>query len=201
MPIKATLPTPIHLPAQKIAFRRKNATKSFSKDEKMWILLFKANFCISVNFINARMVQKMNVIKRISSLRPQVEMNTPPKYRIIFIKTNRNAFSFSFALCRQIIMTLLVGCAFALPAQQQQQLQRQQKQPAQQQQKQIQIQQQRQLRQTDFDSQPTTEPIPILRQEQEVNFDGTYKWAYETGQCAKPQKIAQIVPTNSDNNI
>ncbi|XP_055687234.1 pupal cuticle protein 36-like [Lutzomyia longipalpis] len=28
---------------------------------------------------------------------------------------------------------------------------------------------------------PTTEPIPILRQEQEVNFDGTYKYAYETG--------------------
>lgn len=28
---------------------------------------------------------------------------------------------------------------------------------------------------------PTTEPIPILRQEQEVNFDGSYKWAYETG--------------------
>lgn len=76
-------------------------------------------------------------------------------------------------------MTLLVGCAIALPAQQQQ---RQQKQPVQQP-KQIQLQQQRQLRQTDFDSQPTTEPIPILRQEQEVNFDGTYKWAYETGQC------------------
>lgn len=77
-------------------------------------------------------------------------------------------------------MTLLVGCAFAVPAPQQ----RQQKQPIQQlqqQQKQIQLQQQRQLRQTDFDSQPTTEPIPILRQEQEVNFDGTYKWAYETG--------------------
>lgn len=78
-------------------------------------------------------------------------------------------------------MALLVGCAVALPAQQQ--LQRQQKQPVQQQQKQIQVQQQRQLRQTDFDSQPTTEPIPILRQEQEVNFDGTYKWLYETGQC------------------
>lgn len=23
---------------------------------------------------------------------------------------------------------------------------------------------------------PSTEPIPILKQEQEVNFDGTYKW-------------------------
>lgn len=29
--------------------------------------------------------------------------------------------------------------------------------------------------------QPTTEPIPILRQEQEINFDGSYKWNYETG--------------------
>ncbi|CAH0558098.1 unnamed protein product [Brassicogethes aeneus] len=26
-----------------------------------------------------------------------------------------------------------------------------------------------------------TEPIPILRQEQEVNFDGSYKYSYETG--------------------
>lgn len=28
---------------------------------------------------------------------------------------------------------------------------------------------------------PSTEPIPILRQEQEVNFDGSYKYSYETG--------------------
>jgi hypothetical protein len=28
---------------------------------------------------------------------------------------------------------------------------------------------------------PATEPIPILRQEQEVNFDGSYKYSYETG--------------------
>lgn len=27
----------------------------------------------------------------------------------------------------------------------------------------------------------TTEPIPIIRQEQEVNYDGSYKWSYETG--------------------
>lgn len=26
-----------------------------------------------------------------------------------------------------------------------------------------------------------TEPIPILRQTQEVNHDGSYNWAYETG--------------------
>ncbi|KAK9721341.1 Insect cuticle protein [Popillia japonica] len=29
--------------------------------------------------------------------------------------------------------------------------------------------------------QPNTEPVPILRQEQEVNHDGSYKWSYETG--------------------
>lgn len=29
--------------------------------------------------------------------------------------------------------------------------------------------------------QPTTEPIPIIKQEQEVNYDGSYKWSYETG--------------------
>lgn len=29
--------------------------------------------------------------------------------------------------------------------------------------------------------QPSTEPIPILKQEQDINFDGSYKWAYETG--------------------
>lgn len=28
---------------------------------------------------------------------------------------------------------------------------------------------------------PTTEPIPIISQEQEINYDGSYKWAYETG--------------------
>lgn len=27
----------------------------------------------------------------------------------------------------------------------------------------------------------STEPIPILQQEQEVNFDGSYKWLYKTG--------------------
>lgn len=36
--------------------------------------------------------------------------------------------------------------------------------------------------------QPTTEPIPILRQEQEINFDGTYKWAYETGNGIKAEE-------------
>ncbi|GJQ69753.1 hypothetical protein Trydic_g22315 [Trypoxylus dichotomus] len=28
--------------------------------------------------------------------------------------------------------------------------------------------------------QSNTEPVPILRQEQEVNVDGSYKWSYET---------------------
>lgn len=58
----------------------------------------------------------------------------------------------------QILVTLLIGSAFAAPPQQQQ----------------------RQLRQSEY-QQPTTEPIPIISQEQEVNYDGTYKWAYETG--------------------
>lgn len=67
----------------------------------------------------------------------------------------------------QILVTLLVGCAFSAPQsrpQQQQQL----------------LQQQRQSRQSEYEQQQTT-PIPIISQEQEVNFDGSYKWAYETG--------------------
>ncbi|XP_014247075.1 endocuticle structural glycoprotein ABD-4-like [Cimex lectularius] len=28
---------------------------------------------------------------------------------------------------------------------------------------------------------PSTEPIPILKYENNVNFDGTYNWEYETG--------------------
>ena len=28
---------------------------------------------------------------------------------------------------------------------------------------------------------PQGDPIPIIRQEQEVNFDGSYKYSYETG--------------------
>jgi len=65
-----------------------------------------------------------------------------------------------------ILVSLLVGTAFGAPQQ---------------------LQPQRQLRQTEF-QQPTTEPIPILRQEQEVNFDGTYKWAYETGNGIKAEE-------------
>lgn len=55
-----------------------------------------------------------------------------------------------------------MGCALSAPPQQ-----FKQQQP------------QRQSRQSEF--QTSTEPIPIISQEQEVNFDGSYKWAYETG--------------------
>lgn len=41
-------------------------------------------------------------------------------------------------------------------------------------------------------SQPVTEPIPILRQEQEVNFDGTYKYAYETGNGIQAQESGYL---------
>lgn len=34
----------------------------------------------------------------------------------------------------------------------------------------------------------STEPIPILRQEQEINVDGSYKWAYETGNGIKAEE-------------
>ncbi|KRT86314.1 Insect cuticle protein, partial [Oryctes borbonicus] len=52
--------------------------------------------------------------------------------------------------------------------------------------------------------QPNTEPIPILRQEQEVNPDGSYKWSYETANgiaaeeqgflknAGKPEEEAQV---------
>ncbi|KAL3283244.1 hypothetical protein HHI36_006392 [Cryptolaemus montrouzieri] len=35
---------------------------------------------------------------------------------------------------------------------------------------------------------PTTEPVPILKQEQEVNFDGSYKYSYETGNSIKAEE-------------
>lgn len=28
---------------------------------------------------------------------------------------------------------------------------------------------------------PSGDPVPIIRQEQEVNFDGSYKWSFEAG--------------------
>lgn len=36
--------------------------------------------------------------------------------------------------------------------------------------------------------QSSTEPIPIISQTQEVNFDGTYKYAYETGNGIKAEE-------------
>ncbi|KAL0892181.1 hypothetical protein ABMA27_015369 [Loxostege sticticalis] len=38
-----------------------------------------------------------------------------------------------------------------------------------------------QLQQSQQQQQYTTEPIPIIRQEQVINPDGSYKWSYETG--------------------
>ncbi|XP_055542170.1 endocuticle structural glycoprotein SgAbd-8-like [Wyeomyia smithii] len=35
---------------------------------------------------------------------------------------------------------------------------------------------------------PVTEPIPIIRLEQEVNPDGTYRWSYETGNGIKAEE-------------
>lgn len=42
---------------------------------------------------------------------------------------------------------------------------------------------------------PSTEPIPILRQEQEVNFDGTYKWrfVYFLDYFGKVNYLAEII--------
>lgn len=40
--------------------------------------------------------------------------------------------------------------------------------------------------------QASTEPIPILRQEQEVNFDGSYKYAYETGNGISAQESGAL---------
>ncbi|CAG9127111.1 unnamed protein product [Plutella xylostella] len=38
-----------------------------------------------------------------------------------------------------------------------------------------------QAQQPNGQQQYTTEPIPIIRQEQVINPDGSYKWSYETG--------------------
>lgn len=40
--------------------------------------------------------------------------------------------------------------------------------------------------------QASTEPIPILRQEQEVNFDGSYRWAYETGNGIQAEESGSL---------
>lgn len=56
-------------------------------------------------------------------------------------------------------------------------------------------QSQRQARQ----SQTTTEPIPILRQEQEINPDGSYKWLYETGNGIKAEEEGFLKNAGSEN--
>lgn len=43
-----------------------------------------------------------------------------------------------------------------------------------------------------------TEPIPILRQEQEVNFDGSYKYLYETGNGINAQEQGFLKNAGSD---
>lgn len=119
----------------------------------------------------------------------------PRQSRLLFsIKRNANLIPFNnmgtitnidiewhyvcaFVFLWQILATLLVGCAFAAPAQQQ-----------------------RQLRQTEF-QQPTTEPIPIISQEQEVNYDGTYKWAYETGKRGCGRILCKLKLTFGRGNI
>ena len=49
-------------------------------------------------------------------------------------------------------------------------------------------------------SQSSTEPIPILRQEQEVNFDGSYKYAYETGNGIKAEEAGYLKNIAPDQN-
>ncbi|XP_077293699.1 endocuticle structural glycoprotein ABD-4-like [Arctopsyche grandis] len=65
---------------------------------------------------------------------------------------------------------------------------------------------------------PSTEPIPILKQEQEINPDGSYKWSYETGNgiaaeeqgflknAGDPEKEAQVAQgqyqyTDNEGNV
>ncbi|KAK9869762.1 hypothetical protein WA026_003494 [Henosepilachna vigintioctopunctata] len=42
---------------------------------------------------------------------------------------------------------------------------------------------------------PTTEPIAILRQEQEVNFDGSYKFSFESADGTKRTENGKILDT------
>nr|CAD7572351.1 unnamed protein product [Timema californicum] len=47
---------------------------------------------------------------------------------------------------------------------------------------------------------PATEPIPILRQESEVNFDGTYKYSYETGNGISHEESGFLKDTGDPEN-
>lgn len=48
--------------------------------------------------------------------------------------------------------------------------------------------------------QASTEPIPILRQEQEVNYDGSYKYLYETGNGIKAEEAGYLKNIAPDQN-
>lgn len=74
-----------------------------------------------------------------------------------------------FRLFVQILICVLFGSALAVP--------------------------QRRARQ----SQAATEPIPILRQEQEINPDGSYKWLYETGNGIKAEEEGFLKNAGSEN--
>ncbi|XP_044266858.1 cuticle protein CP14.6-like [Tribolium madens] len=45
----------------------------------------------------------------------------------------------------------------------------------------------------------TNEPIPILKQEQEVNFDGSYHTSYETGNGISFDEQGSLKNANTDN--
>ncbi|KAL7737092.1 hypothetical protein ACLKA6_005309 [Drosophila palustris] len=46
---------------------------------------------------------------------------------------------------------------------------------------------------------PATEPIKILRQEQEVNFDGSYKYGYETENGINVEEEGYLKNAGTDN--
>ncbi|KAE8573242.1 endocuticle structural glycoprotein SgAbd-4 [Halyomorpha halys] len=44
---------------------------------------------------------------------------------------------------------------------------------------------------------PSTEPIPIIKYVNEVNFDGTYNWEYETGNGIQAQESGSVAGPES----
>lgn len=46
---------------------------------------------------------------------------------------------------------------------------------------------------------PATEPIKIIRQEQEVNFDGSYKYGYETENGINVEEEGYLKNAGTDN--
>ncbi|XP_067631797.1 endocuticle structural glycoprotein ABD-4 [Eurosta solidaginis] len=45
---------------------------------------------------------------------------------------------------------------------------------------------------------PTKDPIPIIRQEQEVNFDGSYQYSYETGNGIQADEAGYLKNAGSE---